>query len=60
VQQISARAPESVPAGADSELRDYIREWRREMSKEQGVPAYIVMHDSSFGGSMPSAPYIAG
>ncbi len=47
VQQISARAPESVATGADSELRDYIREWRREMSKEQSVPAYIVMHDSS-------------
>jgi len=31
----------------DPELRDYIREWRREMSKEQGVPAYIVMHDTS-------------
>ena len=30
-----------------AELRDYIREWRREMSKEQSVPAYIVMHDSS-------------
>src|SRR5258705_77185 len=47
VQQISARAAESVATGADSALRDYIREWRREMSKEQGVPAYIVMHDSS-------------
>jgi ATP-dependent DNA helicase RecQ len=47
VQEISARPPESVATGADSELRDYIREWRREMSKEQGVPAYIVMHDSS-------------
>jgi len=46
VPEISARAAESVATG-DSELRDYIREWRREMSKEQGVPAYIVMHDSS-------------
>jgi ATP-dependent DNA helicase RecQ len=47
VQEISARAVESGITGADSELRDYIREWRREMSKEQGVPAYIVMHDTS-------------
>ena len=41
------RVAEGMAAGVDSELRDYIREWRREMSKEQGVPAYIVMHDSS-------------
>jgi ATP-dependent DNA helicase RecQ len=47
VREISAQAAQSVTTGADSELRDYIREWRREMSKEQGVPAYIVMHDSS-------------
>jgi ATP-dependent DNA helicase RecQ len=47
VHEISTPAPESVATGGDSELRDYIREWRREMSKEQGVPAYIVMHDSS-------------
>lgn len=47
VQEKSARADESVAVGVDSELRDYIREWRREMSREQGAPAYIVMHDSS-------------
>jgi ATP-dependent DNA helicase RecQ len=32
---------------ADSALRDYIREWRRNMAKEQGVPSYVVMHDTS-------------
>jgi ATP-dependent DNA helicase RecQ len=47
LQENSARAADSVAAVVDSELRDYIREWRREMSKEQGVPAYIVMHDTS-------------
>jgi ATP-dependent DNA helicase RecQ len=47
VRESSERVAEGVAAGVDSELRDYIREWRREMSKEQGVPAYIVMHDSS-------------
>jgi ATP-dependent DNA helicase RecQ len=46
VQANSARVAESV-ATVDSELGDYIREWRREMAKEQGVPAYIVMHDTS-------------
>lgn len=38
----------SVPtAEPDSELRDYIREWRRNMAKEQGMPAYVVLHDTT-------------
>jgi ATP-dependent DNA helicase RecQ len=31
----------------DPELRDYLREWRRAAAKEQGVPAFVVMHDSA-------------
>lgn len=40
---------ERTPAqGAIPEsLREYLREWRRGIAKEQGLPAYIVMHDSS-------------
>jgi ATP-dependent DNA helicase RecQ len=34
-------------AGADQELREYLREWRRGAAKEQGVPAFVVLHDSS-------------
>lgn len=35
-------------AGAEAEdLREYLREWRRGVSKEKGIPAYIVLHDSS-------------
>ncbi|HEY6763713.1 MAG TPA: RecQ family ATP-dependent DNA helicase [Candidatus Sulfotelmatobacter sp.] len=39
-----------MPAGvsdSDSELREYLREWRRRIAKEQSVPAYVVLHDSS-------------
>jgi ATP-dependent DNA helicase RecQ len=40
-----------VPGGdasdVDPELREYLREWRREMAKENNVPAFIVMHDTS-------------
>jgi ATP-dependent DNA helicase RecQ len=40
-----------VPGGAasnvDPELREYLREWRREMAKENNVPAFVVMHDTS-------------
>ncbi|MGB2604219.1 MAG: RecQ family ATP-dependent DNA helicase, partial [Candidatus Sulfotelmatobacter sp.] len=40
--------PVPVTAGAEAEeLREYLREWRRAMAKEQNVPAYIVLHDSS-------------
>ena len=31
----------------DPELREYLREWRRTTAKEQSVPAYVVMHDTS-------------
>jgi ATP-dependent DNA helicase RecQ len=41
--------PAAAPAlGAeDAELREYLREWRRTTAKEQSVPAYVVLHDSS-------------
>lgn len=31
----------------DVNLREYLREWRREVAKKQGVAAFVVMHDSS-------------
>jgi len=49
-------APPSAPSGSiakatgsavDPQLRDYLREWRRAMAKEQGVPAFVVMHDTA-------------
>ncbi|MGD0403845.1 MAG: RecQ family ATP-dependent DNA helicase [Candidatus Acidiferrales bacterium] len=40
-------APKPAIAEVDSELREYLREWRRAASKQQGVPAYVVMHDTS-------------
>jgi ATP-dependent DNA helicase RecQ len=41
-----ARAATPV-ADANQELREYLREWRRRTAKEQGMPAYVVLHDSS-------------
>ena len=40
---------EAPPPGgeANSELREYLREWRRVTAKEQSMPAYVVLHDSS-------------
>jgi ATP-dependent DNA helicase RecQ len=38
----------TVPVGtADPELLEYMREWRRRAAKDQGVAAFLVMHDTS-------------
>jgi ATP-dependent DNA helicase RecQ len=37
----------ATPAEVDPELREYLREWRRVTAKEQGVAAFVIMHDSS-------------
>lgn len=34
-------------AGIDLELREYLREWRRKTAKDQGMPAFVVLHDTS-------------
>jgi ATP-dependent DNA helicase RecQ len=34
-------------SSVDSELREYLREWRRTTAKEQGVPAFVVLHDTT-------------
>ena len=37
----------SPSAQTDPDLREYLREWRRGIAKEQGVPAFVVLHDTS-------------
>jgi ATP-dependent DNA helicase RecQ len=34
-------------SGVDEELRDYLREWRRNTARAQGSPAFVVMHDTA-------------
>jgi ATP-dependent DNA helicase RecQ len=34
----------------DPDLRDFLREWRRETAKEQNVPAYLVVIDATIDG----------
>jgi ATP-dependent DNA helicase RecQ len=31
----------------DSDLREYLRQWRRDTARENGTPAFVVMHDTS-------------
>jgi len=52
--QASVRKAFAVPISepipqfeVDAELRDYMREWRRTMAKEQGIAAFVVMHDTT-------------
>jgi ATP-dependent DNA helicase RecQ len=58
----TAGAPDFDPA-----LREYLRQWRRAAAKQQGVPAFVVMHDSSLDevcrkrpGSIPELLGISG
>jgi ATP-dependent DNA helicase RecQ len=45
---VKAKVPVEVPhIEVNGELRDHLREWRRGISKELGMPAFIVMHDST-------------
>jgi ATP-dependent DNA helicase RecQ len=41
------RAREAAPAEANPALAEYLREWRRTMARENKVPAYVVLHDST-------------
>jgi len=44
-------AKANVTSGADEtvdpDLREYMREWRRCIAKEQGFPAFVIMHDTT-------------
>lgn len=42
-----APAATAGPPDIDPALREYLREWRRAAAKQQGVPAFVVMHDSA-------------
>lgn len=43
----SKSSANSALSEVDPQLREYLREWRRATAKGQGVPAYVVMHDTS-------------
>ena len=43
----SLAMPEPSRSDIDYELKEYLREWRRQTSREQGLAAFIVMHDST-------------
>jgi ATP-dependent DNA helicase RecQ len=48
VFSVKTKVPaQPAPAEANRELREHMREWRRGLSKELNIPAFIVMHDTT-------------
>jgi ATP-dependent DNA helicase RecQ len=45
VAPLSAASPERN--SVDMELKEYLREWRRNTAKEKGIAAFVVLHDSA-------------
>jgi ATP-dependent DNA helicase RecQ len=43
----NASLPSSVPSFEETQLREYLREWRRQTAEEQRAPAYVVLHDTT-------------
>jgi ATP-dependent DNA helicase RecQ len=41
------RGEKQIARDVDPELREYLREWRRITAKQNGIAAFIVMHDAS-------------
>jgi ATP-dependent DNA helicase RecQ len=45
--QAELSAHSFTPPAPNHDLREYLREWRRTIAKEQGMAAFIVMHDTT-------------
>jgi ATP-dependent DNA helicase RecQ len=43
----SASAANAPPSFEEMELREYLREWRRQIAQEQRSPAYLILHDTT-------------
>jgi ATP-dependent DNA helicase RecQ len=48
-QSVGSGSTRSIGQDAkfDPQLREYLREWRRTTAKEQGVAAFVIMHDTA-------------
>jgi len=54
------RPRRSVPAGlapADAALLDALKVWRRDEARRQGVPAYVILHDSTLAEIARTRPH---
>ena len=46
-QVFTGKAAPAYDSSVDSELREYLREWRRLTAKDRGMPAFVVLHDTT-------------
>jgi ATP-dependent DNA helicase RecQ len=44
---VAATKSTDLESDLDPDLREYLREWRRTTARQQGVPAFVVLHDTS-------------
>ncbi|HEY1678842.1 MAG TPA: RecQ family ATP-dependent DNA helicase [Candidatus Sulfotelmatobacter sp.] len=44
---LASALPEEPVNAEELAMREYLREWRRTTAKEQGLPAFVVLHDST-------------
>jgi ATP-dependent DNA helicase RecQ len=43
---VATRKADKTVAASDPDMLEYLREWRRELAKQHGVPAFIILHDT--------------
>jgi ATP-dependent DNA helicase RecQ len=46
-QSVAAFIEERFEADGGSELIEYLRQWRRDVAREKGTPAFVVLHDTT-------------
>jgi ATP-dependent DNA helicase RecQ len=46
----------SDPRSVDAELKEYLREWRRNIARGKGISAFIIMHDTALEELCLAAP----
>ncbi len=46
-EQKAAAAASLAEVPLDPDLRDYLRQWRRDVAQREGVAAFVIMHDTS-------------
>jgi ATP-dependent DNA helicase RecQ len=50
------RAASSATSSVDHELKEYLHEWRRNVSLDKGIAAFVVMHDTALEALCLAAP----
>ena len=55
-----APAPASPQGDVDPALRARLRAWRSDVARDRGVPAYVVLHDSTIDGIVRAWPTTLG